>query len=63
MAKKEERGDVKARVLRHVHIAGQRHAPNDLVTLPADMADAHAAAGDIDPHPDAVAYAESLKKA
>lgn len=39
------------------------HAINDVVTLSADEAKAAVAAGWADSHPDAVKYAEGLKKA
>jgi hypothetical protein len=34
---------------------------NDVVQLPNDLLAQGVAAGQVDPHPDAVAYAESLK--
>lgn len=53
MAKKEPE-IVKARVL----CAGQFGNVDDVVEVASDVAAEH---GDLDPHPDAVAYAESLK--
>lgn len=47
---------IKARVLVNC-VLGK---PDDVVTLDAASAQQHA--GEIDPHPDAVAYAESLAK-
>lgn len=59
MAKKEQPADgkVKARVI----VAGLFGKMNEVVELDKDAAEAAKASGDIDTHPDAVAYAESLK--
>ena len=58
-AKKDsaEGGLVEARVLFGCDLG----APNDVVSVAADQVDALVAAGLIDPHPDAVEYAKSLK--
>lgn len=53
MAKKKT---VPARVLR-LCAWGQ---PNDVAEVPEDQIDAAAADGEVDPHPDAVAYARTL---
>jgi hypothetical protein len=50
-------GTVKARVI----VAGTFGKMNDVVTLDKAAAEAAQALGDVDAHPDAVAYAESLK--
>jgi hypothetical protein len=61
MAKKQadkiDDGTVKARVI----VAGLFGKMNDVVVLDKAEAEAAQAMGDIDTHPDAVAYAESLK--
>jgi hypothetical protein len=60
MAKKpaeQADGTVKARVI----VAGTFGKMNDVVTLDKATAEAAQALGDVDAHPDAVAYAESLK--
>lgn len=62
MAKKQpaeqaDDGTVKARVI----VAGLFGQMNDVVVLDKAAAEAAQASGDIDAHPDAVAYAESLK--
>ncbi|MGJ7512349.1 hypothetical protein [Variovorax sp. GT1P44] len=51
--KAADEGQVKARVL----CAGQFGAVNDVVVVDKAVAEAN---GDLDPHPDAVAYAESI---
>ncbi len=60
MAKKEESA-VKVRVLVDGEYGGQRARANDVIELSAQDAKDHAAQFSVDPHPDAVAYAESLK--
>lgn len=60
MAKKQEPADdgkVKARVI----FAGAFGRMNEVVLLDKAAAEAAQASGDIDTHPEAVAYAESLK--
>jgi hypothetical protein len=54
---KVDDGSVKARVI----VAGLFGSMNDVVVLDKATADAAQAIGDIDTHPEAVAYAESLK--
>jgi len=49
-------GLIKARVL----VAGSFGAPDDVVSLAPDALAAGVSAGQLDPHPDAVAYAESM---
>ena len=49
-------GSIKARVL----MACSFGQPDDVIELPADEAQAGQAAGELDPDPAAVAYAESL---
>lgn len=44
-----------ARVLVDFTLDEVRYRADDVLTLPADLAESHAAA--LDPHPDAVAYA------
>lgn len=56
MSKKDEPKTVKARVLAD----GAYGKVNDVVEVSAEQA---AASTDLDPHPDAVAYAEKLAKA
>jgi hypothetical protein len=56
-AEKVDDGSVKARVI----VAGLFGSMNDVVVLDKAAAAAAQATGDIDTHPDAVAYAESLK--
>jgi hypothetical protein len=60
MAKKQlevDAGKVKARVI----FEGTFGRMNDVVELDKDIAEAAQAAGDVDTHPESVAYAESLK--
>ena len=47
---------VEARVL----VAFDDHDANDIFTAPADEVERQKIAGNVDPHPDAVAYAKSL---
>jgi hypothetical protein len=54
---KVDDGSIKARVI----VAGLFGAMNEVVVLDKAAAAAAQATGDIDTHPDAVAYAESLK--
>jgi hypothetical protein len=56
-AEKVDDGSVKARVI----VAGLFGKMNDVVVLDKATAEAAQASGDIDAHPEAVAYAESLK--
>jgi len=49
-------GPIKARVL----VAGSFGVPDDVVSLAPDALSAGVSAGQLDPHPDAVAYAESM---
>jgi hypothetical protein len=56
-AEKVDDGSVKARVI----VAGLFGSMNDVVVLDKAAAAAAQATGDIDTHPEAVAYAESLK--
>lgn len=49
----------KTPTLARVLCDGQFGKVDDVVEVPADVA---AESGDLDPHPDAVAYAQSLKK-
>lgn len=48
------------RVLADIHINGQRVAPDSLVILPADMADAYVSAGHLDCDPSAVDYCKTV---
>lgn len=48
---------VKARVLRDCEFG----SANDVVEVPADQLEHAVESGCVDPHPDAVAYAESLQ--
>lgn len=52
-----ESGAVEARILFGCELG----APDDVVSVEADQVDALVASGLIDPHPDAVQYAKSLK--
>ena len=52
----EQTGTVKARVL----VACAFGVPDDVVEVTAEQAKAHAS--EVDPNPEAVAYAESLKQ-
>lgn len=54
--KKQNEGEVKARVL----VEGIYGKPNDVFVF-ANAKEAEAAGPDVDTHPDAVAYAESLR--
>lgn len=57
MATKKDDAAVKARVL----VDGSYGKVDDVVEIAADQIDAAVKSGEVDPHPDAVAYAESLK--
>lgn len=48
----------KVRVLAHISHDGEPHKPNAVLELTDAEIKAHG--GDVDPHPDAVAYAEEL---
>jgi len=50
-------GAIKARVL----VACAHGRPNDVVEVTQDQAQQGQLAGELDPHPDAVAYAEALR--
>lgn len=49
----------RVRVLVDVAINGITYHPDDVVDLPLETAKAHSKEGDVDPNPDAVAYALS----
>lgn len=54
---------IAVRILAACAIGGFEFRPDDVVELPEDIAKAHAAAGECDPHPDAVSYCvKELKK-
>lgn len=53
----------KVRVLAACTIGGLLFKPDQVVDLPGPLAKAHAAAGDVDPHKDAVAYCVNELKA
>lgn len=58
MASKKDAQPVAVRVLS----ACQYGKPDDVVEIPADEIDGAKASGQVDDHPDAVAYARSLQK-
>lgn len=49
------------RALVTVHLEGEVYPPDSVLDLTADQFKALTEAGSVDPHPDAVAYARSLK--
>ena len=51
----------RARVLLRTVVDGVSYAPDDVIELDANEIAALADSGEVDPHPDAIAYAESLK--
>lgn len=54
-------GTARARVLYGTEIDGRRFSPDDVVEADAALIAVLAESGVVDPHPDAVEYAESLK--
>lgn len=58
---KELADDNPALVEVRVLVACAYGLPNDVVSVPADAVDDGVRANQIDPHPDAVAYAKTLK--
>lgn len=56
MAKPKNAGPVAAAFLKDAHIEGVLYRCQTVVELSPDLADAHAAAGDVDLAPEAVAY-------
>lgn len=56
MAKSKSAGPVAVATLKDVHIEGILYRCQSVVELSPDLADAHAAAGDVDLTPEAVAY-------
>lgn len=48
------------RVLTAIHVDGALVPPDAVIKLPAETLDHYVAAGSVDPHPDAVKYAEKL---
>jgi hypothetical protein len=54
---------IRARVLRATDIAGQAYAAEAIVELELELAKRMWEQGVVDPHPEAVAYAESLAAA
>ncbi len=60
-AQKDGEGELrKARVLTRIYADGNPVEPDTVIEMPATELAHYVEAGSVDPHPDAVAYAESL---
>lgn len=57
----QSNGEPAAPVLARVLVQCSWGSPDDVVEIPADQVEGAAASGQVDTHPDAVAYALSLK--